>query len=728
MIRKGIQIKQHDITDCGAACLASISVHYGLRLSIAKIRQIASTDKKGTNVLGLIEAANKLGFTTKAVKSVHEDGTIKIAPLYKIPKPTIAHVVVNGKLQHYVVLYEIKRGSVKLMDPAMGKIEEKKIEDFAKEWTGILLLLLPGDEFKAGNEHVTVWQRFLFLMKPHKSIIIQSTFGALIYTILGLAISIYVQKIIDIIIPEENGNLLNLLSIIMLFILLISICINYLKTVFMLKTGVQIDIRLILGYYKHLLNLPQNFFDNMRSGEIISRINDAVKIRSFINETLVALSVNIFTILFAFGLMFTYYWKLAIIMLTIVPLYGFIYYIYNRSNKIIQRKVMESGADLQAQLVESINTIGTIKRFGLEEYSNIKTETRFIGFMGRVYKSAIYSTIASTASESLSKLFTIILLWTGTAFVLKNYITAGELLSFYALIGYFISPMSSLISINRTFQDANIAADRLFEIMDLEIEELDNKIKITREQCGDIIFKNISFRYGTRVEVFKDFTISFPAGKISAIVGESGSGKSTLASLLQNLYPIQSGQILISGIDIKHIANDNLRRLVCVVPQKIDLFEGSIYQNIALDDLAPDNLAIINACKEVGLLDFIEKLPAGFNTNIGENGVQLSGGQRQRLAIARAIYRNPQILILDEATSALDSESELCIKSIVNQMRNKGKTILLIAHRLGTVMNADKIYVLQNGQLMEEGMHMDLLQITDGYYSKFWKNQTQLID
>ncbi len=723
-MKKNIEIKQHDMTDCGAACLASIASYYNLELPISRIRQLASTDQKGTNILGLIEAADKLGFTAKGVKSLNEDGTKNINPLYKIPKPSIAHILVDGKLLHYVVIYEVKEDKIKIMDPAFGKVEEKPLKDFVDEWTGILVLLLPKEDFKEGNEKVSIWRRFLFLIKPHKSIVIQSIVGALIYTLLGLSTSIYVQKIVDIIIPEGNGNLLNLLSVIMFFILIFSVVINYLKTIFMLKTGMQIDVKLILGYYKHLLSLPQSFFDNMRSGEIISRINDAVKIRTFINETLVTLAVNIFTILCAFGLMFTYYWKLAMVILLIIPLYSIIYILYNKSNKFIQRKLMEKGAALQAQLVESINTAGTIKRFALEDYANHKTEKSFVVFMKQAYKSAIYSVISSTASESISKAFTIILLWLGTSFVLKNYITAGELLSFYALIGYFISPLGSLISINRTFQDANIAADRLFEIMDLESENVDNKIDITAEQCGDITFENVSFRYGSRVDVFDKFNIKFKRGEISAIVGESGSGKTTLASLLQNLYPLSNGQIFIGDIDIKHISNISLRNMVCVVPQKIDLFEGTISHNVALDDLAPDNLAVINACKEVGLLPFIEKLPMGFNTNIGENGVQLSGGQRQRLAIARAIYRDSSIMILDEATSALDSESELLIKSVVNRMKERGKTILIIAHRLGTIMNADKIFVLKDGQLVEEGKHEELIKMDNGVYYSFWRNQT----
>jgi ATP-binding cassette subfamily B protein len=662
---------------------------------------MAFTDKRGTNMLGMIEAAEKVGFLAKAVKAVNPDGSKKTDPLYKIPKPAVAHVVVKGNLHHFVVIYKVSKTHIRIMDPADGRILKKPLEDFVKEWTGVLMILVPNDDFKAGVEKVSIFKRFAFLLKPHKKMLIQALFGAIVYTVLGLATSIYVQKIVDFVIPDGNKNLLNLLSVVMIVLLFLSLFINYVKSVFMLRTGLQIDARLILGYYKHLLRLPQSFFDTMRSGEIISRINDAVKIRTFINETLVSLMVNVFTVIFAFALMFTYYWKLAVIMLLIIPFYLVIYLLYNRVNRIVQRRLMEEAADLQAQLVESINTAGTIKRFGIEKYADIKTESKFIKFIRTGFRSSINNIWSTTGSEMASRLFTIILLWAGAYFVLSNMITPGELLSFYALIAYFMNPISSLIGINRTFQDAKIAADRLFEIMDLEVENVVNKIAFTKEECGNIEFKNISFRYGSRVEVFKNFNVKFEQGKISAIVGESGSGKTTLAALLQNLYPLQEGQIFIGGIDVKHINNAALRALVCVVPQRIDLFEGSIMENIILDDLEPDTTRVISICKDVGLLEFVEKLPAGFATNIGENGVQLSGGQRQRLAIARALYRNPQILILDEATSSLDSESELQIKAVVNKLKNEGKTVLLIAHRLGTVMNADRIFVLKDGALVE---------------------------
>ena len=386
---------------------------------------------------------------------------------------------------------------------------------------------------------------------------------------------------------------------------------------------------------------------------------------------------------------------------------------------------MEQAAELNAQLVESINTAGTVKRFGLEEYEDIKTENRFVTYLKTIYKSSINALWASLSSHGISRLFTIILLWAGTAFVLKNLITSGELMSFYSLTAYFIGPIASLIGINRVYQDAKIAASRLFEIMDLDVENVDGKIRFSKEQVGDISFEHVDFRYGTRTQVFKDFSVIFKKGQINAIVGESGSGKTTLAALLQNLYDLQSGHVRIGGVDIRHIDNADLRSLVCVVPQQIDLFEGTIIENITLDDYDPDNTRVINLCKEVGLLDFIEGLPLGFNTNIGENGVQLSGGQRQRLAIIRALYRNPEVLVLDEATSSLDSESEKSIKRIVSNLREQGKTVLLIAHRLGTVMNSDFIVVLKEGVLVEQGTHQELISI-NGEYARFWKAQTEV--
>lgn len=714
------KIKQRDITDCGAACLASVAAHYRLLMPVARIRQMAATDQKGTNVLGLVEAAQKLGFQAKGVKASFES-------LSKLPLPAIAHVQIHGgRLQHYVVLYRVTDQEVVLMDPADGQIYRKTPDEFKNVWTGMLVLLIPDETFKIGNEKTSVMQRFGQLMQPYRGILVQTLFGALIYTILGLSSAIYVQKIVDNVLVNGNRNLLNLLSIVMIGLLFIQIFINVTKSFFNLKTGQRMDAALILGYYKHLMRLPQSFFDTMRVGEITSRISDAVKIRAFINDTALALLVNVLIVLFSFGLMFTYYWKLALIILMVVPLYAAVYWVFNQFNQRYQRQLMENSADLEAQLIESLNAMPTIKRFGLEGHASQKTEARFVNMLQTIFQTGTASIYAGNASELITRLFTIILLWAGAGFVLDNELTPGELLSFYAIIGYFTGPAASLIGANKSIQEAMIAADRLFEIMDLERESDENKVALKAEMVGDIRFEHVTFRYGTRAPVFEDLTLTMPQGKITAVVGESGSGKSTLLSLVQGLYPLQSGSIHIGEYDTKHLLPNSLREVVSVVPQKIDLFSGNVIENIAVGEDAPNMQRVLTICNRLGITDFIERMPDGFKTHLGENGASLSGGQRQRIAIARALYRDPEILILDEATSALDSASEQFVQQTVQYLRQMGKTIIIIAHRLSTVKKADKIVVLEQGRLIEEGSHKDLLQ-NGKAYSQFWTQQTEVV-
>ena len=709
------KVKQRDITDCGAACLASIAAYYNLGLPVSRIRQIAGTDQKGTNAWGLVKAAEEMGFTAKGVKG-------GIEALSDVPLPAIAHVIINKILHHYVVLYQINGSKAEYMDPADGLMHRVKVERFTQIWDGILILMSPGTNFISRNEKISNIQRFIFLLKPHKSILTQCLVGAILYTILGLSTSIYIQKITDYVLVDRNMKLLNLLSVAMISILVIQLFIGTAKSIFVLRTGQQIDLRLILGYYKHLLTLPQRFFDTMRVGEIISRINDAVKIRAFINDIAISLLVNIFIVFFSFALMFLYSWKLAFTILTVIPLYGIIYYITNRLNKRRERTLMEHAAELESQLVESLNSVRTIKEFGLESYSNLKTELRFVELLRTVYKSGLNAIFTGLSAEFLSRIYTIILLWIGCYYVVDNTITPGELLSFYAILGYFTSPAASLIGMNKSIQNALIAGDRLFEIMDLEVELEENKMELTAENAGEIIFKDISFSYGTRADVFTNFSFNIGKGQITAIIGESGSGKTTLVALIQKLYPLNKGFISIGGYNTAHINSLSLRSIVGVVPQKLDLFSGTIVSNIAVGEFHPDIERIIEISKSLGMLDFIEKLPGGLNARIGENGATLSGGQRQRIAIARALYRKPEILFFDEATSSLDSESEYFVLQTINRLKAAGKTVVIIAHRLSTVVNADKIAVLENGQLIEEGNHSELWNRKGKYYG-MWQKQ-----
>ena len=388
---------------------------------------------------------------------------------------------------------------------------------------------------------------------------------------------------------------------------------------------------------------------------------------------------------------------------------------------------MESAADLESQLVESINSISTIKRFGIEEYANLKTEARFVHLLKNMFRSIYGAIVAQGGIQFISTGVTIAVLWVGSMFVIDQELTPGELMLFYSLVGYVLSPISSLITSNQTIQDALIAADRLFQIMDLERESDDSqKVELMPEMIGDVSFDNVEFRYGSRRKVFESLNLKIEKGKTTAVIGESGSGKTTLISLMQHIYPIQSGQIRIGEFDIAQVTNTSLRKIVGTVPQQIELFAGSIAENIAIGDLNPDMKRIIDLSEQLGLKEFIEKLPQNYMTYIGEHGTSLSGGERQRIAIARALYKEPEILIFDEATSSLDSVSEKYVKQTLKNLADKGKTIVVIAHRLSTVRDADAIVVLDNGQVVQQGVHEQLIH-EEGVYSKLWNEQYGVI-
>lgn len=670
--------------------------------------------------MGLLEALSALGFEAKGVRG-------DLHSLYDIPKPAIAHIMPSEGMHHYVVIFGASNRYIEIMDPADGQIHHYDHDQFLKVWTGVMVILLPGKTFQKGNQKFSTWARFWTLVSPHKRTMTEALTGALAFTIIGLTTSIYVQKIIDHVLVDQNGKLLNLMSIIMIVLLALQTFIGVTKGSLILYTGQRIDAQLILGYYRHVLRLPQSFFDSMRIGEITSRVSDAIKIRAFINDVAVALAVNVFVVIFSFALMFTYYWKLAFVLLLIIPMYAIIYYVSNKLNKKVERKLMEHGAELESHLVESLSAVYTIKSFGMERFSDRKAESRFVSMLEYVRQSGLNSIIAGGSSEFLARLFTIVLLWIGSDLVLQHKITPGELLSFYALAAYFTGPATVIIGMNKVIQNAVIAADRLFDIMDLHQENSENKIVLTSSHMGDIVFRNVEFAYGSTVTVFKRLSLRIPSGKVCGVVGESGSGKSTLISVLQHIYPVQSGSVMIGECDVKYIEHESLRKLVCIVPQRIDLFAGNVIENIAVGTHQPDLGKIIGICAALNILDFIERLPRGFETYLGENGATLSGGQKQRIAIARALYRDPELLILDEATSSLDPSAEHYVHRMIELMRVRKKTVIIVAHRLTTISRADKIIVLHNGAVAEEGCHEELMNNKAQYY-QMWRQQFAVED
>ncbi len=687
------RFKQRDVTDCGACCLGYVAAHYGKPVPIAKLRQLAGTNMQGSTALGLTAAAVHFGLIAKGVKGA-------ATALPHAPCPAIAHCLIDNKRMHYVVLVAWTPKCARVMDPAVGRVEKWSHEKFKSYWTGVLIILAPGDHFQPGDATVSPVRRLWQLLQPHHAVLAQTLVGAILSTILALAMSVYVQKIVDSVIPDGNHSLLNLLGVAMGVVLAFRLVLGVFQALLSLRTAQRIDAAIILGYYRHLLRLPQPFFDTMRVGEITSRVGDAVKIRNFLNNALVNLLLNPLILIFAIAAMFFYSWKLALLSLGLLPGNALLYWFVNLRNRTYQRQLMERSADFSAQLTESLQAQPALRRFRLEEAAELRTEIRLVRLLKTAYRAAIASLGCSTTATLLTQAYLIGLLWLGASLVLESRLTPGQLMSCYTLAGYLTGPLAALIGLNTSIQEALIATDRLFEIMDLELEKNTGTIEFTPAHACDLCFEQVSFHHAGRLATLRDINLTVPVGRITVLAGNSGCGKSTLLALLQRLYLPEQGRVCLGGIDVQYFTLDSLRRHLAVVPQATVLLSGTILENLAPGDPQPQMERLLRLCRDVGILEFVETLPQKFLTHLGENGVNLSGGQRQRLALVRALYVDAPILLLDEPTAALDPASEATILALLQTLRDEGKTILIAAHHPTVLAIADQIVRMDEGRIV----------------------------
>jgi ABC-type bacteriocin transporter len=700
-----IRIKQQDNKDCGIACLASIGQHYGLHVTLAKIRQWAQTDLQGTNMMGMLNAASQMGFEAKALRG-------SLANLYDIPLPAIVHGVVENKLSHFMVLGRIDKNRVFVMDPIDGQSQKIPNHEFEKFWTGIIILLTPAAHFESYREQTSLFSHIWKLIRPYKLRFIFTWITALLYTLLGLSMSFFIQQISDVIIPQKQYGILQNYALAMLGILLLQFGLQAYKTYNMQDIGKKLDQGIMQSYFDHIFTLPQRFFDTFRVGEIMSRVSDAVKVRQFINEVFMDTLLQICIVVSAYTLLFWWDTRIALMMLPLLPLHAIIYGLSNHWNRKQERQMMENTARLENHLVESISKARTIKIFGIQGYLQTKTQIFLSDFLGAAYQSKQVNFLAEWVVQLIRALFVLLLLWQGGYFVMKGYLSIGELFALFALYNYFSGPLAYLTQVNKSFQAAKIASERLYDIMDTSMEDMGRKAP--QNLGSSIVFHQVNFQYGFRKAILKNVNLACQMGEFTGIVGESGSGKSTLFYLIQKLYPIQTGRITWNGESINNLSTEVLRQKIAYVPQEIELFNESITFNITLGEIHPNLDRMKEIVEILGLGNLIEQLEYGFETLIGDHGIAISGGQKQLIGIARALYRQPEVILLDEATGALDILAE---REVLHAVRSRVKSLIFISHRMQNFKEADRIHVLQDGTCIESGTHSDLMRPGTAYFT-----------
>ena len=717
IFRKYYCVKQHDYKDCGCACLATICKTYGLKYPISKIREVAGTDKEGTSALGIIKASEKLGFSAKGVKANKPEDIFS-----GIPLPAIAHVVIDKTMLHYVVIHKINEKEIIVADPAKGVVKYSPNE-FFNIWTGVLLIMTPTASFNKGNEVKGVFTRFFDLLKPQKGLLLNIFLASILVTIFGILGSFYFKFLLDDIVPNNLRESLTVFSIGFILLAIFKVITEAFRTQLLIHLGQRLDIPLMLGYYDHVVNLPMNFFGTREVGEIISRFNDASKIRQAISGVALTMMIDVFMVLI--GGFILYFQSSLLFGITIVPLilYGIIVFVFKSNIEKVNRETMESNAKLTSYLVESLNGIETIKAFNAEREVNLETEKRFIKFIKAIFKNEYINNIQVSLKSLVKGIFAIAILWIGTLQVLNGKISFGELLTFNALLVYFLNPIENIINLQPTLQTAVVAGERLSEILDLSLEKAEDEHKKINPSSlnGKIEFKNVDFRYGTRQLILKNINMTINKGERVALVGESGSGKTTIAKLLLNFYQCEKGEIIVNDYNLLDVNVEALRDKIAYISQETFLFNGTILENLMLGNPYLTYEEIIEACKKAQIHDFINSLPLRYNTLVEENGSNFSGGQKQRLSIARAILRKPEILIMDEATSNLDSITEKAIEKTIHEF-SEGMITIIIAHRLSTIMRCDNIYILEKGEIKEQGNHKKLLE-KQGRYYELWKEQ-----
>lgn len=726
MLKRFPNYKQLDQMDCGATCLRIIFKYYGRTVSINKIRKLCQTTRNGVNLLGISEAAEKLGFRTYGVR-------LSLESLQKAELPCILHWNQN----HFVVLYKIRRGKYYISDPSLGLVilDEK---EFLKNWlstkelsTGLSLLINPGPEFNQSDDEEIKkslnWKKIFSYFYKFRKLFVQLIAGMLLGTVLSLITPFLTQSVVDIGISTKNISFINLILIAQLMLFIGSIAVAFIRSWIMLHISTRVNISLLTDLLIKMMKLPMSFFDLKTHGDIMQRMSDQQRIESFLTGSTLNTLFSIVNMVIFGTLLIIYDQTIFWVFFISTVLYTVWILIFMKYRRELDQKRFKISSENQTYMVEMIQSIKDIKLNNAQRQKRWGWEALQAKLFKFRVESLALSQYQSVGSLAINQAKNIIISYISAKAVIDGEITLGGMMAIQYIVGMVSNPVESILGFMQSYQDAKISLERLNEIYDTEEEEDVHKDYLAQlPDSKTIEFRNVTFRYfGAGNEpIFNKINLSFPEGRTTAIVGTSGSGKTTVLKLLLRYYEPEAGEILVGGKRLDHIDFGIWRDACGAVLQDNFVYADTIENNISITEEFSNNELLENAIHISNLEEYIAAEPFGISTKIGTAGKGISQGQRQRLMIARAVYKNPSYLFLDEATNSLDANNERQIVERLNHFFNE-RTVIVIAHRLSTVKNADNIIVLEKGNVVEQGTHGQLTALR-GHYYELVKNQLEL--
>lgn len=702
-IRKS-HVKQQDQSDCGVACMVSLVRFFGGDCSLESLREASGTNKQGTTLLGLYQTAQILGLQAEPLEAT------ETKQLKSLNSPAIMHIVLHGKRQHYVIYHGFLNGKFVLLDPEKGLVFMDIIE-LDEVWRSkALLSLYPNESFELKSTQNSQKKKWIIDMVQED----MPVFGAsivlgIMVTVLGLTISIFSQKLIDEILPERQMEKLVVGMVLVGFLLLGRSLIMFVRGRLLVKQSKDFNLRMISGFYGSLLRLPKSFFDNRKTGDMVARMNDTRRIQQAVSLLVSEIVVEVLLVIVTLIAVYLYSYPIGLLISVMLPFYFFLVYHFHKPISSHQQSVMKTYSLTESHYIDTLQGVGSIKALNKEVIYERLNGNIYGFFQEQVFKLGNLGVRFGLVSNLLGIVFMVSVLAYSSHLVLLTELQIGEMVAILGFSGMIIPAVGKLAMANIQLQEAKIAFDRMYEFVSAKPESI-HAVHPVPEYIHYVNVKNIDFRFPGRKALLKGINLSIEKGKLITLVGESGGGKSTLLQIVMKFYDPGSGNILINrSLNLGDLNTGDWRRAIGYIAQETKIFNGTLLDNICLDDINIHGENVVRFCSEIGMGDFFEKMPQGYMTLVGEEGINLSGGQKQLVALARALYHQPKILLLDEFTGAMDRNTENMMLDLLQKLK-ANMPILLVTHKIRPALQSDFVYILENGIISEKGIPSELLQ------------------